>query len=208
MKNEETNFWNDAYKEDPAQSILPDRILDDELKGLPVGTALDLGCGTGLNVLKLTELGWKVTGVDFAGYAIELAKAAAVKRDIDATFVVADTTVWKPSQHFDLVYSTYALPEGNGRILALRTAAAALVPGGTLIVAEWDTSMATVWKHFSENDLVTPDIIVQCLPNLNISKSEVKCISNFFAKDDIRWHGDSWANIALVKAAKPSTPLI
>ena len=38
------DFWNDAYKDDPDQVVVTDFILDQELEGLPVGTALDLGC--------------------------------------------------------------------------------------------------------------------------------------------------------------------
>ena len=71
------NFWNDAYKEDPDQVEVMDLILDDEVKRLPVGTALDLGCGTGTNALKLARRGWSVIGVDWAEHAIELATRSA-----------------------------------------------------------------------------------------------------------------------------------
>ena len=40
----------------------------------PAGRALDLGCGTGTNVLTLAQNGWRVTGVDFVPKAIQLAK--------------------------------------------------------------------------------------------------------------------------------------
>jgi SAM-dependent methyltransferase len=41
---------------------------------LPPGRALDLGCGTGTNVLYLVRHGWEAVGVDFSALAIERAK--------------------------------------------------------------------------------------------------------------------------------------
>lgn len=40
------------------------------LEGTPPGRALDLGCGTGTNLLTLTQAGWEVTGVDLAGLSV------------------------------------------------------------------------------------------------------------------------------------------
>jgi SAM-dependent methyltransferase len=42
---------------------------------LPPGRALDLGCGTGTNVLYLAAHGWDTTGIDFAAPAIARANA-------------------------------------------------------------------------------------------------------------------------------------
>ncbi len=41
---------------------------------LPPGRALDLGCGTGTNVLYLARHGWHATGIDFAAPAIARAQ--------------------------------------------------------------------------------------------------------------------------------------
>jgi SAM-dependent methyltransferase len=41
---------------------------------LPVGRALDLGCGTGTNSIYLTQHGWETVGVDFSPVAIEQAQ--------------------------------------------------------------------------------------------------------------------------------------
>ena len=129
-------FWNEAFLEDPDQVMVRDLILDRELPGLVVGTALDLGCGSGGNVLKLAGWGWLVTGVDWSERAIELARQAAEASRLDVQFVVADITNWQPAGLFDLVFCTYALPGGEGNRRVLEMAVNALAPGGTLLIAE------------------------------------------------------------------------
>lgn len=57
---------------------------------LPVGSALDLGCGTGDSSIYLAQQGWKVTGVDFVPKALDKARAKAANLPVD--FVRADVT--------------------------------------------------------------------------------------------------------------------
>ena len=194
-------FWNEAYEEDPNQVEVADLILDEELEGLPVGTALDLGCGAGTNALKLAERGWSVVGVDWAEHAIELARRSAQEKGLDATFYVGDTTTWEPPAKFDLVISTYALPGGEDSQRTLHTAVKALAPGGTLLVAEWDKSMSEVW-NFAEDELLSPEQIVVLLPGLEIEKAEVRRLQDIFPGDDPRAQEGSSANIAFVRARK------
>lgn len=59
------------------------------LLSLPPGRALDLGCGTGLNVCTLATGGWEATGVDFVPEAIARAKQRGCSA---ATFVVGDVS--------------------------------------------------------------------------------------------------------------------
>jgi SAM-dependent methyltransferase len=56
------------------------------------GRAIDLGCGTGTNVITLAQAGWRVTGVDFAPRAIKLAREKARKAGVQAEFRVSDAT--------------------------------------------------------------------------------------------------------------------
>jgi len=55
-----------------------------------VGRVLDVGCGTGEHALMAASLGYEAVGVDMSVRAIELAKAKATERGVEARFVVAD----------------------------------------------------------------------------------------------------------------------
>jgi SAM-dependent methyltransferase len=59
--------------------------------GATPGRALDLGCGTGTNVLYLADYGWQIVGVDFVEQAVEQARRKAAGRD-GVTFFQGDVT--------------------------------------------------------------------------------------------------------------------
>lgn len=62
------------------------------LEGHPPGRALDLGCGTGTNVITLAEHGWRATGIDFVPRAIRAARRKAERKGLAdrADFFVGD----------------------------------------------------------------------------------------------------------------------
>ncbi|MDQ2911684.1 MAG: class I SAM-dependent methyltransferase [Chloroflexota bacterium] len=68
----------------------------------PPGRALDLGCGTGTNVVYLARHGWTAVGVDFAGRAIAKAGRRARDAGVACTFVVGDVTRLAVTGPFDL----------------------------------------------------------------------------------------------------------
>ncbi len=71
---------------------------------LPRGRALDVGCGTGTNVVYLAEHGFNVTGIDFVPRAIEKARKRARAAGVQVELRVAD--VLEPTElgaPFDLV---------------------------------------------------------------------------------------------------------
>jgi SAM-dependent methyltransferase len=71
------------------------RSLRDLIEGeqpLPIGTALDIGCGTGDNSIYLAQHGWRVTGVDFVEKAVAKARRKAAAANVNVDFVQADAT--------------------------------------------------------------------------------------------------------------------
>ena len=82
--------------------ISPPELLDFIEKN-PPGSAIDIGCGTGTNVITLAQAGWQVTGVDFVPRAIRMAKRKARKAGVEAELYVRDASDLKGiSGPFDL----------------------------------------------------------------------------------------------------------
>jgi len=59
---------------------------------LKVGKALDIGCGTGTNVLYLAQRGFQAFGVDASKVAIKKAVAKAERQSVKCSFYVLDFT--------------------------------------------------------------------------------------------------------------------
>ena len=56
------------------------------------GRALDLGCGTGTNVITLAQHGWQATGVDFVRKAIATAQRKAIQAGVQVDLHLGDVT--------------------------------------------------------------------------------------------------------------------
>jgi len=66
--------------------------LKDFIENHSPGKAIDIGCGTGTNVITLAQAGWQVTGVDFVPRAIKTAKRKVRKAEVEAELYVRDAT--------------------------------------------------------------------------------------------------------------------
>jgi SAM-dependent methyltransferase len=136
--------WDARYADaDRLWSDTPNRWVHEVLAGRPPGTALDLACGEGRDAVWLAEQGWDVTGVDFSENALSRAAASATRRGVRARWIRADVTVWTPPQQVDLVLVAYLHLPPDERRRVLHTAAAALAPGGTLLVVGHDSANLT-----------------------------------------------------------------
>ncbi|MFF4234265.1 MFS transporter [Actinomadura geliboluensis] len=160
-------FWDSRYAEsDRIWSGNPNTVLVREVADLAPGTALDLGCGEGADAIWLARRGWRVTAVDVSGVAVE--RAARHARDEGVAdrvdFQRRDLAESFPEGEFDLVSAQFLhSPTTMPRERVLRAAAAAVAPGGVLLVVghagppPWDPD-----AH-PEVHLPTPDEVLASL---------------------------------------------
>ncbi|AWW41241.1 SAM-dependent methyltransferase [Streptomyces sp. AS58] len=131
-------FWEARYRDTGrVWSGRPNRLLVDEATDLAPGSALDLGCGEGGDVVWLASRGWRVTGVDISATALERAARHAAEAG------VGERTAWErhelgetfPDGSFDLVNVQYLQsPVGLDQRWILRRAAEAVAERGTLLI--------------------------------------------------------------------------
>ena len=131
-------FWDERYStSERIWSGRPNPRLVEHVSGLAPGTAIDVGCGEGADVVWLAARGWEVVGVDVSGVALDRARQHALEAK------VADRTSWVRA---DLVAGE-ALP-GTADLVSVQFLhlpesvfasvyaglAAAVRPGGRLLV--------------------------------------------------------------------------
>ena len=139
MKSED---WDRRYAgSELVWTARPNRFLVAEVSDLEPGRALDLACGEGRNAVWLAEQGWRVTGVDFSAVALSKAAELAQARGVAVEWVEADLVRHEPERAaYDLVAVLYLQLPAAERGPILRRAAAALAPGGVLLVIAHDRS--------------------------------------------------------------------
>ncbi|WP_063780284.1 bifunctional 2-polyprenyl-6-hydroxyphenol methylase/3-demethylubiquinol 3-O-methyltransferase UbiG [Kitasatospora sp. MY 5-36] len=141
--------WDDRYAaSELVWGAAPNRWVVRELAGRTPGHALDLAAGEGRNAIWLAAQGWEVTGLDFSAVALERAERLTAELPDE----VADRLTWRhgdarayeaPAAGYDLVLVAYLQIPAAERRAALRRAADALSPGGTLLVIGHDLSNLT-----------------------------------------------------------------
>ncbi|WP_067464921.1 class I SAM-dependent methyltransferase [Actinomadura macra] len=155
-------FWDARYAEhERIWSGDPNTILVRETTDLPPGIALDLGCGEGADAVWLARHGWRVTATDISRVALDRAARHAADAGVAGRidFQRHDLGESFPAGTFDLVSAHFLHSPGDllPREEVLRSAAAAVAPGGILLVvghAGWPS-----WEHDHDHDVhfPTPD---------------------------------------------------
>jgi len=168
--------WDERHAaQDPIESTEPDPTLIDEIGSLSPGRALDLGAGDGRNAVWLAGRGWDVTAVDFSQVALDRGLARAEATGVHVEWELADLLEWTPGgRSYDLVTLFFIhLPRDERRDVYAR-AAAAVAPGGTLLVVGHDrTNIADGVGGPQDPDvLITPGEVAADLAGFRVDRAE------------------------------------
>ena len=123
------------------------------------GRVVDVGCGTGEHTLLAAERGAQALGIDFAPAAIELARAKAAARGLEARFEVLDAfELSSLDERFELaidsgLYHTWADASERRRYAA--AVASVLEPGGMIYLMCFSERTAGDWgpQRIHEDEL-------------------------------------------------------
>ncbi|MEU8324536.1 FAD-dependent oxidoreductase [Nonomuraea sp. NPDC048881] len=158
-------FWDERYgQSERIWSGNPNVRLVEEVADLAPGTALELGCGEGADAVWLARRGWRVTAADISGVALARAAVHAAEAG------VAERVDWQrhdlaesfPEGEYDLVTASYLhSPAELSREKVLRAAAAAVAPGGQLLVL--GHAGPPPWEPEARVELPTPQQVLDAL---------------------------------------------
>ena len=168
MSTEVEQFWEQHYG--AAERVWSGRAnatLVDVVQDLPPGAALDLGCGEGGDAVWLALRGWQVTAVDVSRTALQRADEHAGQAGVAERVRTERHELGRtfPDGAYDLVsacflHSPVELPRED----VMRSAAAAVAPGGLLVVV--GHAGAPSWappEHVAHAHFPTPQEVLEAL---------------------------------------------
>jgi SAM-dependent methyltransferase len=99
------------------------------------GSLLEVGCGIGVDSIRLARCGFDVTAVDLTESALQVAKEFAARRDVNINFQLGNAEGLDfPDANFDAVYSFGVLHHTPDIGKAVAEVRRVLKPGGTAYV--------------------------------------------------------------------------
>lgn len=171
--------WDERHKGGDFEGEGPNPTLVAGVAGLVPGSALELAAGSGTNAVWLARQGWRTTAVDWSPVGLANGKAQADEAGVEVEWLERDLFSWSPpARSFDLVVIVYLHlpPDERGPVYA--SAAAAVAPGGRMLVVGHDRLHATEGQGGPDpSRLFTADEIALGLqatdPDLIVERAEV-----------------------------------
>jgi SAM-dependent methyltransferase len=136
--------WDERHAAGDFEGRGPSSTLMAAVAGLAPGRALELAAGSGVNAVWLAEQGWRVTAVDWSPVGLARGRVKAELAGVEVEWLERDLFEWSPpSRSFDLavIVNLHLPPDERGPVYA--GAAAAVAPGGRLVIVGHDRLNAT-----------------------------------------------------------------
>jgi SAM-dependent methyltransferase len=131
--------WDERHAAGDFEGQGPNPTLVSAVGPLRPGRALELACGSGTNAVWLAQQGWRTTAVDWSSVALANGRAAATRAGIEVDWQERDLLEWSPpARAWDLVVIVYLHLPPPEREPVYSAAAAAVAPGGRLVIIGHD----------------------------------------------------------------------
>jgi tocopherol O-methyltransferase len=99
---------------------------------------LDIGCGFGGSSLYLAKkYGASTTGITISPVQVQMAKEAAAKKNLDASFLLMDAEDMQFAQPFDMLWSVESISHYHDPRKFFASAVKFLKPGGCFALTDW-----------------------------------------------------------------------
>jgi SAM-dependent methyltransferase len=128
-------FYDETLRQEDTRAQVD--FLERELALAPGAKVLDLGCGHGRHANELARRGCEVLGVDVVRGFLDLARAEAEREGLAARYALGDVRALGLEAAFDhavCLFDAFGFLDDEGNEAFLRSAFAALVPGGALLL--------------------------------------------------------------------------
>jgi SAM-dependent methyltransferase len=143
-QGERRRGWDERHRSGDFEGEGPNPTLVLGLAGMLPGTALELAAGSGTNAVWLAGQGWRTTAVDWSPVGLANGRAKAEAAGLEVEWLERDLLEWSPpAGSFDLVVIVYLHVPPDERAQIYSRAAAAVAPGGRLLIVGHDRLNAT-----------------------------------------------------------------
>ena len=143
-RDERHAAWDERHAAGFFESNGPNPTLVGAATGLTPGRALELAAGTGTNAVWLASQGWHVTAVDWSAVGLARAQAKAQAAGVEVDLLERNLLEWTPpARSFGLVVIVFLHLPAEERGPVYERAAAAVAPGGCLLIVGHDRLNAT-----------------------------------------------------------------
>jgi SAM-dependent methyltransferase len=172
--------WDERHAAGDFEGDGPNPTLVIGASGMARGTALELAAGSGTNAVWLATQGWRTTAVDWSPVGLANGRARAEAAGVEVEWLERDLFAWSPPvRSFDLVVIVYLHVPPNERATIYPNAAAAVAPGGRLLIVGHDRLNATEGhggppdpaRLFTAQEVAAELLVAD--PSLVVERSEV-----------------------------------